>query len=61
MKHEKSFIHIDADSVSLRDAVKLIWDWILENGIEVLNVAGARASKDAKIYPKTKTNLQALF
>ncbi len=60
-KHGKPFVHIDADSVSLGDAVKLIWDWILENGIEVLNVAGARASKDAKIYPTTKTILQALL
>jgi len=61
LKHGRPFIHIDADAVPLEDAVKLIWAWIDENDIEVLNVAGARASLDEKIYPTTKALLEALL
>jgi hypothetical protein len=49
------------DAVPMKEAINLIWSWIDENQVEVLNVAGARASKDAKIYPKTRAILEALL
>jgi hypothetical protein len=61
VKHGKPFIYGDADQVPLKEVVTLIWDWISENAIEVLNVAGARVRKDAKIYPTTRSILEALL
>jgi len=60
-KHGKPWIHIDAEAMHLEQAVKSIWPWISANGIEILNVAGTKASKDAKIYPTTKAILEALL
>lgn len=60
-KHGKPCIHVDMENMPLKEAVTLIWDWIHENEIEVLNVAGARASNDTKIYPTTKSILEALL
>ena len=60
-KPGKHWIHIDGDATPMEEAVTLIWAWIEENQIQVLNVAGARASKDAKIYPTTKAILEALL
>jgi predicted Rossmann-fold nucleotide-binding protein len=60
-KHRKPWIHIDADAIPMKEAIKLIWSWIEENRIEELNVAGSRASKDARIYPTAKSILMALL
>jgi hypothetical protein len=35
--------------------------WLIENKIEVLNVAGPRASKDPLIYERTRRFLMQLF
>ncbi|MFO8239670.1 MAG: putative molybdenum carrier protein [Dissulfuribacterales bacterium] len=60
-KHGKPWIHIDADETPMKEAINLIWSWIDENQVEVLNVAGARASKDTKIYPRARAILEALL
>jgi hypothetical protein len=60
-KHGKLWIHIDADVNPMKEAINLIWSWIDENQVEVLNVAGARASKDTKIYPRARAILEALL
>jgi hypothetical protein len=60
-KHGKPWIHIDADAVPMKEAIKLAWSWISENQIEVLNVAGARASQDARIYPTARAILEAFL
>jgi uncharacterized protein YaiI (UPF0178 family) len=60
-KQAKPWIHIDADAIPMKEALKLVWSWIDENQVEVLNVAGARASKDAKIYPTAKGILETLL
>lgn len=60
-KHGKPCMHVDMEALHLKEAVKLIWEWIYQNEIEVLNVAGARASNDAKIYPTTRAILEALL
>ena len=53
VEHVKPVIHLDMDKLSVEDAVDLLKGFMDENGIEVLNVAGSRASKDSEIYGKT--------
>ena len=53
VEHVKPVIHLDMDKLSVEDAVELLKGFMDENGIEVLNVAGSRASKDSEIYGKT--------
>jgi len=49
-KHDRPCIHIDLNETLLFMASSKINSWIIENNIEVLNVAGSRASKDPEIY-----------
>ena len=51
--HDKPIIHLDMEKVTLDEAVDLLRAFIHKNGIEVLNVAGRRESKDPDIYDKT--------
>jgi Circularly permutated YpsA SLOG family len=60
-KHGKPWIHIDADKHSVEAAVQMIRTWVSGNDIEVLNVAGPPASKDAQIYTETKRILRAVL
>lgn len=60
-KWNKPFLHIDFDKLSLKDAVLQTKNWLKNINCEELNVAGARASKDAKIYEKTRLFLEKLL
>ncbi len=60
-KHDRPWIHIDLDSVTVLDASLKINNWIIENSIRVLNVAGSRASEDLKIYEKTKDVVEGII
>lgn len=53
IQHDKPVIHLDMDKLSVDEAGELLKGFVDENGIEVLNVAGSRASKDELIYEKT--------
>ncbi|MEJ2662403.1 MAG: putative molybdenum carrier protein [Desulfobacteraceae bacterium] len=54
LKHGKQMLHIDLDlQGNLIKAAMLVNDWIAIHNIETLNVAGPRASKDARIYELT--------
>ncbi len=46
----KPWLHINLERVEFQEAVTILADWLQDNKIEVLNVAGSRASKDSKIY-----------
>jgi hypothetical protein len=48
--HKKPLLHVDVNLPTSYDAASLILSWIRKFKIEVLNVAGPRASKVAKIY-----------
>jgi predicted Rossmann fold nucleotide-binding protein DprA/Smf involved in DNA uptake len=51
LKHGKQMLHIDpALHSNLLDAASLVSSWIEMQKIEILNVAGPRASKDPDIY-----------
>jgi hypothetical protein len=50
LKHNKPWMHVDANELSVEAAVHIIRAWISGNEVEVLNVAGPRASEDPGIY-----------
>ena len=49
-QHRKPWIHIDLEITSYPEAARIIRGWLGRNGIKVMNIAGARASKDPMIY-----------
>jgi hypothetical protein len=50
IEHEKPVIHLDLTGMKVEDSAMALQQFIVENSIEVLNVAGPRASKDGNIY-----------
>ena len=50
MKHGKPWYHADLNKLPSFQAAMIIEDWIAKNGVETLNVAGPRHSKDPLIY-----------
>jgi hypothetical protein len=50
LKHRKQLLGIDLNPTSHYDAASLIVSWIKLQRVQVLNVAGPRASKDRQIY-----------
>jgi len=53
LKYNRPCLHIDLSVTPVPKALPTIVDWIIRNRIEVLNVTGAKASRDADIYAKT--------
>ena len=53
VRHRRAYLHIDLHRTPAFKAVRLVSEWISDNGIKVLNVAGSSASKDPAIYDKT--------
>ena len=49
-QHDKPWVHVDLDKATAREAAQMITEWIEDNGIQTLNVAGPRASKDPGIH-----------
>jgi hypothetical protein len=58
IKHERPWLHADLERISASEAAKTIHAWLERNGINVLNVAGPRASKDPDIYRLTRDILK---
>jgi hypothetical protein len=52
-KHNRPNLHIDLNEIPAFLAASKINTWIIENDIELLNVAGSRASEDSDIYRDT--------
>ncbi len=50
IKHHRPWLHIDLNKTPAFKSANLISSWIKKNSIEILNVAGPRASKDSQIY-----------
>lgn len=50
LKHGKPHLHIDLDVLRGDDVLYAVVNWIVENHIAVLNVAGSRASEDPELY-----------
>jgi len=57
-KHMRPVLHINFAKMPSKEAASTISAWIDSHNIEVLNVAGSRASKDCNIYQNTKKVLE---
>jgi len=53
-KHERPYLHLDLNKLSASEAIVQLRDWIQKNNIQIMNVAGSRASKDDQIYNAVK-------
>jgi len=53
VQYNKPILHLDMDKATVDEAVSSLSDFIKENTINILNVAGSRASKDNLIYKTT--------
>jgi hypothetical protein len=58
---KKPCLHIDLSKELIYGAAVHIVDWVQEHGIEVLNVAGPRASKDNEIYEKVLMTIELVY
>lgn len=54
-------LHLDLEKVSGDEALVRLAGWLSENQIEILNVAGPRASGDPSIYDKVHQLVSALL
>ena len=61
LHHGRPWLHIDLNKTDSFRAAKQIKSWLAEHKIEVLNVAGPRASKDPNIYQVTVDILKTVF
>jgi len=61
MKHNKPWFHTDLNKLPTFYAAMKIDDWISANGIQTLNVAGPRASKDPIIYGLVTVILELVY
>jgi hypothetical protein len=59
--HHRPWLHIDLNKTGAFQAAGKIKSWITENEIEVLNVAGPRASKNPAIYQATVDIIETVF
>ena len=50
LKHKRHLLHIDLNQTPSYDAASLILSWVNLHRIDILNVAGPRASEDPDIY-----------
>ena len=60
-KHNKPCLHIDLNQMPEFKSAIEIAHWINRHGVEVLNVAGPRVSKDPQIYDATMNILETVF
>jgi len=61
IRHNRPWLHIDLDRTIAFHAATAINKWILQKKIEILNVAGPRASKNPAIYPDTLNILESVY
>jgi len=61
MHHGRPWLHIDLKSTIGFQAARRTRSWIKSARIEILNVAGPRASKDSEIYQDTADILEIAF
>ena len=61
VKHSRPWLHIDLEQIPAFQAALAINDWIVKDGIEILNVAGPRASQFLVLGAKARALLQGRF
>ncbi len=60
-KHDKPVLHLDLDEQDPATAVRELRAWLAQQRPAVLNVAGPRASSDARIYDAVRDLLRRLL
>ena len=61
IKHRRPWLFIDLERTAAFQAATAINKWILQKKIEILNVAGPRASEDPSIYQDTLNILESVY
>ncbi len=61
IRHSRPWLHVDLDWTAAFHAATAINNWILQKNIEILNVAGPRASEDPAIYQDTLNILESVY
>lgn len=61
VNHNRLWLHIDLNQLPAFQAATAINDWIARKKIEILNVAGPRASKNPEIYTDTLNILETAY
>ncbi|UCD78544.1 MAG: putative molybdenum carrier protein [Desulfobacterales bacterium] len=61
IKHQRPWLHIDLKQRAAFQAATMINNWVINKRIEILNVAGPRASKDSKIYHDAFNILESTY
>ena len=61
VRHNRPWLHIDLDQTAAYHAATAINSWILQKKIQILNVAGPRASEDPSIYKDTLNILESVY
>jgi hypothetical protein len=57
----KPWLHINLSQMTNKEAFNSLSSWVKKNNIEILNVAGSRASKDPDIYSKVFLIIEMLL
>jgi len=60
-KYRRPCLHIDLNTTAAFQAALMISSWTDQNQIEILNVAGPRASKDPEIYRFTRHIVESVY
>jgi hypothetical protein len=61
LKHKRPWLHIDLSQMAAFQAASAVNQWILQNDIEILNVAGPRASKDPRVYQEALNIIESAY
>jgi hypothetical protein len=61
VKHRRPWLHIDLSQMAVFQAANAINQWVLQNEIEILNVAGPRASKDPDLYQDALNIIESVY
>ncbi len=61
VKHKRPWLHIDLSQMAAFQAASAINQWVLQNKIEILNVAGPRASKDPGLYQDALNIIESAY
>ena len=61
IKHKRPWLHIDLNQTAAFQAASAINQWILQKEIEILNVAGPRASKDPAVYQEALNIIESAY
>lgn len=61
IKHHRPWLHINLNKTPAFKAANLVSSWTKENTIEILNIAGPRASKDQRIYQDVSKLIESIY